>query len=156
MKSIIYDTRDLEVVAKTLYGEARGEPHEGQVAVAWVIRNRASRPAFVGLGMIGRPGALALACTMRWQFSCWNEGDPNREKLLALDVSEYGKQIGVASSVLDGLVEDLTNGADHYHTIARPGWAGSWPPDWAKVYAECARFGGHVFYNSTLPRKVAA
>jgi len=31
---------DIDVLARTLWGEARGEGPAGQVAVAWTIRNR--------------------------------------------------------------------------------------------------------------------
>ena len=33
---------DMDVAARTVYGEARGEPDEGKIAVAWVIRTRAA------------------------------------------------------------------------------------------------------------------
>ena len=39
---------DLMIMAKTIWGEARGESHNGQVAVAWVIRNRAERGGWWG------------------------------------------------------------------------------------------------------------
>ena len=32
--------KDRDVLARTLYGEARGEGLAGQIAVAWTIRNR--------------------------------------------------------------------------------------------------------------------
>lgn len=35
-----YTERDLQLIANAVYGEARGEPYEGQVAVAAVILNR--------------------------------------------------------------------------------------------------------------------
>lgn len=35
-----YSQRDLQLMANAVYGEARGEPYEGQVAVAAVILNR--------------------------------------------------------------------------------------------------------------------
>lgn len=32
--------KDREILARTLWGEARGESLSGQIAVAWTIRNR--------------------------------------------------------------------------------------------------------------------
>jgi spore germination cell wall hydrolase CwlJ-like protein len=32
--------RDRDILARTLWGEARGETLAGQIAVAWTIRNR--------------------------------------------------------------------------------------------------------------------
>lgn len=37
---------DLKIMANAVYGEARGEPFEGQVAVAAVILNRVKSPSF--------------------------------------------------------------------------------------------------------------
>lgn len=41
-----YTERDLQLLANAVYGEARGEPYEGQVAVAAVILNRIEHPDF--------------------------------------------------------------------------------------------------------------
>jgi N-acetylmuramoyl-L-alanine amidase len=142
-----FDAQDLDTLARTLWGEARGEPVDGQVAVAWVIRNRARRRTFAG-PLAGRWGAVARVCTAPWQFSCWNESDPNRRRLEVLRQDEMRAQVEVARNVLEGLVEDATGGADHYHTIVAPAWATAWPPGWASQMRESARFGGHVFYNS--------
>lgn len=147
---IVHDHHDVVTLARTLWGEARGESMDGQIAVAWVIRNRATRARFAGR-LVGRQGATAHVCLAPWQFSCWNEGDPNRAKLLVLREDQCRGEIGVASDVLDGLVADPTNGADHYHTIDPPPWAEAWPPDWSTTMRETARFGGHVFYDSRSP-----
>jgi hypothetical protein len=152
---MIYDTNDEDTLARTLYGEARGEPDQGQIAVAWVIRNRAQNPRFAG-DLLGKPGAIARVCLARWQFSCWNENDPNRAKIEGLNVALIPRQWTIADNVLTGRAADITGGADHYHTIAAPGWADKWPPGWAQAYSETARFGGHVFYDSRRPRRDVA
>lgn len=41
-----YSERDLQLLANAVYGESRGEPYEGQVAVAAVILNRVEHPDF--------------------------------------------------------------------------------------------------------------
>jgi len=41
-----YSEKDLQLIANAVYGEARGEPYEGQVAVAAVILNRVEHPDF--------------------------------------------------------------------------------------------------------------
>jgi N-acetylmuramoyl-L-alanine amidase len=157
-----YSGRDLVIMALTLHGEARGLDTEGQTKVAWVIRNRAQRfnlPFFAGK-LVNHEGAIEKVCRAPWQFSCWNEGDPNARLLNAL-LSEWNRylerpygldaEFKVASAVLEGIVEDITNGSDHYHTVAKPGWAPTWPPVWAEVYGETSRDPGnkgHVFYSS--------
>jgi len=55
-----YSDQDLKLLSNAVYGEARGEPYEGQVAVAAVILNRvehASFPDTVG-SVIFQPGAF--------------------------------------------------------------------------------------------------
>ncbi|MFD1206460.1 MULTISPECIES: spore cortex-lytic enzyme [Sporosarcina] len=64
-----YSEQDLKLMANAVYGEARGEPYEGQVAVAAVILNRVEHPDFpdtVG-GVIFQPGAFtAVADGQIW------------------------------------------------------------------------------------------
>lgn len=55
-----YSDKDLKLISNAVYGEARGEPYEGQVAVAAVILNRiehADFPDTIG-GVIFQPGAF--------------------------------------------------------------------------------------------------
>lgn len=51
---------DLQLLARCVNGEARGEPYEGQVAVAAVILNRVKHPSFPNTisGVIYQPGAF--------------------------------------------------------------------------------------------------
>lgn len=55
-----YSERDLQLMANAVYGEARGEPYEGQVAVAAVILNRLESPDFPNTisEIIFQPGAF--------------------------------------------------------------------------------------------------
>lgn len=41
-----FSNNDIRLLAQTVYGEARGEPYEGQVAIAAVILNRLNSPLF--------------------------------------------------------------------------------------------------------------
>ena len=51
---------DLQLMARAVNGEARGEPYEGQVAVAAVILNRVKSASFPNsvAGVIYQPGAF--------------------------------------------------------------------------------------------------
>ncbi|ANE48971.1 hypothetical protein SY83_16350 [Paenibacillus swuensis] len=53
-------SNDIRIMANAVYGEARGEPYEGQVAVAAVILNRVKSPAFpnTAAAVIYQPGAF--------------------------------------------------------------------------------------------------
>lgn len=64
-----YSDRDLQIMANAVYGESRGEPYEGQVAVAAVILNRLESKDFPDTisGIIFQPGAFtAVADGQIW------------------------------------------------------------------------------------------
>lgn len=125
----------LDVLARTLWGEARGEGRDGMRGVAAVILNRAARP-----GWWGR--SIAEVCLKPWQFSCWLESDPNRVKLLAVDGRDrsYATALSVATDALAGILHDYTDGATHYHTL-------DCVPAWAAGHTPCMVIGHHAFYN---------
>lgn len=153
-KRMQFDDRDLDTMARTLYGEIRGYPLADQAAVAWAIRNRATRTnmPFMAGPLMGLAGAVDRVCRFPWQFSCWNEDDPNRPLLLALTSDRMRPQLDLARQVLESAGPDPTNGADHYHTEAKPAWAPAWPPEWARHYARTAQVGPHIFYDSRRSR----
>ena len=72
---------DISVMAGTLWGEARNQGDEGMIAVGNVIMNRVKAKSWYGDHIKG-------VCLKAWQFSCWNDDDPNKEKILALDWSD--------------------------------------------------------------------
>src|SRR5690625_3748106 len=64
-----YSKNDIQLMANAVYGEARGEPYEGQVAVAAVILNRVNSPSFPNniAGVIFEPRAFtAVADGQIW------------------------------------------------------------------------------------------
>jgi hypothetical protein len=122
-----------QVVGLTLFGEARGEPVEGRIAVANVIRNRvvAQRRTF---GLTPRD-----VCLKPWQFSCWRQegGAANYGDLLsAARLLSRGVLAGpmlreclwIAHGLLDRQFGDSVHGATHYLTAElfarnRPVWS---------------------------------
>lgn len=64
-----FSQNDIQLMANAVYGEARGEPYEGQVAVAAVILNRVKSPSFpnTAAGVIFEPRAFtAVADGQIW------------------------------------------------------------------------------------------
>ena len=64
-----FSESDINLMANAVYGEARGEPYEGQVAVAAVILNRVQSASFPNTvsGVIFQPGAFtAVADGQIW------------------------------------------------------------------------------------------
>jgi spore germination cell wall hydrolase CwlJ-like protein len=127
---------DLDTLARTIWGEARGEGVAGMTAVACVIANRVKRPGWWGRGWEG-------VCRKAWQFSCWNPLDPNREKLASVGTTDTQFRIAwdIATRAINGTLADTTGGADHYHEK-------SVRPDWVDTYRRTAIIGNHVFYRS--------
>ena len=69
-----------QVMGLTIYGEARGEPIEGKIAVGTVILERVDHRDWDGT-------TVKEVCLKRRQFSCYNEFD-----------KEYGKMLHIAEN----------------------------------------------------------
>jgi N-acetylmuramoyl-L-alanine amidase len=135
----------IDTLARTLYGEARGEGFDGRVAVAWVVANRFRKNTWYG-------GSITEVCRKPWQFSCWNANDPNLPKLKAVDELDplFAECIGIAGLVyaavfgrigaLPATMKDPTSGATHYHVSTMT-------PPWAVNKVPVCQIGRHKFYN---------
>lgn len=131
-----------QVLALTLWGEARGEPTVGKLAVASVLRNR---KAALRWGT-----TYDAVCRAPKQFSCWNDGDPNRPRLDELagllargvDVSDAALRecLWIADGVLGNAFPSLVGRALHYYATWLPQ-----PPKWASAGRVVATIGDHVF-----------
>ena len=131
----------VDVLARTLYGEARGESVRGKEAVAAVIMNRVQRARDRGGYWWG--DTVESVCQRAFQFSCWNEGDPNRAKLLAATprIKTFASCLRIARRAVAGRLKDPVRGATHYHSAAIR-------PRWAKGRTACTAIGNHLFYNT--------
>jgi len=133
--------KDRDVLARTLWGEARGESLAGMVAVAWTIRNRVNdgkAKSWWGEGYAG-------VCLKPYQFSCWNKNDPNFPFLSGakpIPVAEMAKAVMVATAVMDGAYPDPTGGATHYYATTMPK-----PPAWEAKAKQMLKLAHHVFFK---------
>jgi N-acetylmuramoyl-L-alanine amidase len=121
--------------ALTIWQEARGEPHEGRVAVAEVIRNRMARH-------YQSDGTVTGTVLRPYQFSGWNTTDPNRRLAAVLDDSDLvvlacreAWRSAVAGST-------FAKGAVFY---LNPETMATLPP-WVDLCHEVAIIGKHHFY----------
>ncbi len=134
-----YNEMTIDVLARTLWGEARGEGVEGMEAVANVILNRARIAEEKGSFWWGNN--IIQVCQKPYQFSCWNRSDPNFKKLSSVDDGDlyFASAMRVARRAVIGSLEgDVTEGATHYHTKAIK-------PYWAKGKKPCADIGANLF-----------
>jgi spore germination cell wall hydrolase CwlJ-like protein len=129
-------TPDTLLLAALIAGEARGEPVEGQHAVAWVVRNRVEIPRWWG-------HTYREVMLKPWQFSTFNpvgdEWEAREVVLNRLDVATHA-HVHIAGIVMAGLTRDPTHGATHYHATYVS-------PAWADELVETAHIGAHIFYR---------
>lgn len=114
----VAELTDFEALWLTLYGEARGEPVEGQIGVANVIRNRHEESG----------KSIHDICLAPKQFSCWNMDDPNRPLLIELATADMMNQPlkdpllrqlkYIAAGIISGDILDNTKNSNHYLTTA--------------------------------------
>lgn len=124
---------ELEIFARTIWGEARGEGVAGMRAVAAVIMNRVASSRY--------PGSVRGVCLQPFQFSVWNDDDVNGPRALAVGMSDaaYVTALETAQLALVGRLSDPTGGALHYA-------ASSIRPSWARGAQVSAVIGNHTFY----------
>lgn len=119
-----------ETVAITILAEARGEGEKGMYAVACVIAQRS----------FDRHISADKVCTQKWQFSCWNANDPQRNKLhslLKLPEAKYAMKLAESLNTLD---RSYIGFANHYHTSAVT-------PSWSKGKTPVRVIGNHKFFK---------
>lgn len=137
-KLIKLERMDVDVLARTLYGEARGEGISGMQAIAWVVVNRVKRgpPRF--------PSTVAGVVKQPHQFTCWSPSDPNAKVCAAANEKDpaFVQAIYAASGVLAGLVPSPIGDADHYHVTSMPS-----PPYWANRMKLVKKIGAHSFFR---------
>jgi spore germination cell wall hydrolase CwlJ-like protein len=83
-------------------------------------------------------------CLKRFQFSCWNPGDPNRPRLFQIELEDRDL-LGCTRACVEALsgAPDPTGGATHYHVTAMPA-----QPRWARGRSPDLVIGRHAFYRN--------
>lgn len=133
-KQLIDDNNEIDLLARTMWGEARGEGQTGMQAVANVVMNRVKKGGWWG-------ATVQDVVLKKWQFSTWNENDPNRKKALDVTTSDsnFWTAKKLAALAYNGQLDDITNGATNYH-------AKNVSPAWTDKMTKTATIGNHIFY----------
>lgn len=139
-----YDETEVQELAKTIFGEARGASDELKIAIAYVILNRAEHDKKTISEIVHQP----------YQFSCWNKNDPNYPLLSEPekhDKKAWQECLETARGVLEKRYENPIGRARWYH--AERG-AGNKPckPKWAEGQTPVKKIGNTYFYN-TIKKK---
>jgi N-acetylmuramoyl-L-alanine amidase len=127
-----FDTA-LDILARTVWGEAEGEGERGMIAVAWVIKNRALHPTDWGR-------TIEEVCTWPSQFECWTR---RRDRMMTLKWQTRAEltALKVARGVLLGEIADDPGDARWFHAVSLS------PPPWTRKLRQAEIIGRHVFYK---------
>ncbi|MDB5693541.1 MAG: cell wall hydrolase [Alphaproteobacteria bacterium] len=122
--------REQDCLASAVYFESRGEPIEGQLAVAQVVINRAASGRY--------PVDLCDVITQHAQFSFVRHG---RMPMADRASEAWRKAVAIAHIAHDKLaLAELPSGVLWYH-------ADYVSPSWGKRLTRQARIGLHIFYS---------
>lgn len=129
---------ELKCLATAIYFEARGEPEEGQLAVAQVVLNRVKNPTYPNTicGVVYQNKSKRNRC--QFSFACDGRADRVTDKGAWAQAEELARL-----SVEDqkAMFIDEVGSATHYHaTYVRPRWAGR--------MTQTDKIGRHIFYNT--------
>lgn len=134
----VHTASELKCLATAIYFEARGEPEEGQLAVAQVVLNRVKNPTYPNTvcGVVYQNKTKRNRC--QFSFAC--DGRPDR----ITDKGAWAKAETLAKKSVDDqattFLEEVGS-ATHYHaTYVRPRWAGR--------MTRTDKIGRHIFYNT--------
>ena len=118
---------DLNCLAQNIYHEARGEPIEGQIAVALVVTNRVISGLF--------QNTVCGVVYAKEQFS-WTQDSTKT----IVDAKAFKVAKEIAAGVLDQSIHlpDFTALYFHNRTVR---------PQWRKTKLLVAQIGNHVFYK---------
>lgn len=115
-----------QCMLKNVYHEARGEGVAGMQAVAAVTLNRAAQTGKTVCDTVYAPK----------QFS-WANTAKGRDKPITGDTSTV---YAVVAQAMTGTMQDITNGATHYHTKKVK-------PIWRKSLDKITIINNHIFYR---------
>lgn len=132
--------RDVDMITRTVMGEAGDQPDTGKAAVAHVILNR------VRSGSYGDSASKVV--TAPYQFEPWQT---RRGELTSYNPKskDYQKTKAIVDDVVAGKIDDPTGGATHFYSPVSQRALGRNAPSWAKD--PTAVIGGHNFYAPNGP-----
>jgi hypothetical protein len=120
-------------IAVAIYHEARGEPLDGQLAVAEVIMNRAASGRY--------PASWCAVVKQPWQFSFVH---PRSGRIPAVNTSSPAWSYAQALTriAVNSLADALPSDVLWYH-------ADYVAPSWGRRLAKVDKIGAHIFYRAS-------
>ena len=132
-------------LAFVIWREARGEPIEVRIAVAWSILNRVAKPSWWGRD-------VDQVVTKAWQYSSLTDPrDPQLAKAWPLiDDKQWRECMEIAQNVLRNAIPCPLPGADSYYDTSIPA------PSWTAQARFCGQLGRIRFYDTDRDYEAAA
>lgn len=126
-------TEQEECIAIAVYHEARGEPFDGQLAVAEVIMNRAASGRY--------PGSWCEVVKQPWQFSFVN---PRTGRMPGVNKNSasWGYAQAITRIAVGNFADALPRDVLWYH-------ADYVAPSWGRRLAKVEKIGAHIFYRAS-------
>jgi len=124
------DNQEQDCLASAVYFEARGEPMQGQLAVAEVVLNRTRSGKY--------PTSICGVVEQPWQFSFVNATKriPNANRASYA----WRKAVAIARIAQDRVSDTLTDDVLWYH-------ADYVAPSWGRRLNRTQKIGLHIFYR---------
>jgi spore germination cell wall hydrolase CwlJ-like protein len=125
------DAKELSCLAKNIYHEARGEPLEGQLAVAIVTLNRVNHRDFPKDICSVVYQRTATTCQFSWVC----------DKTLAIrDLNKFVQAVEIARIAIEGResIDEISKALYYHADYVNPGW---------HQKTKVAKIGRHIFYE---------
>jgi spore germination cell wall hydrolase CwlJ-like protein len=131
--------QDVYLMALVVWREARNEPREGKIAVAYTIMNRVKYTKWWG-------ETCAEVIFKKWQYSSMTDPNDPQLKLLPQPYEPVGWRswaecLGIARDVYEESIINPAPGADSYFADYIP------TPKWADPKKFVVKIGHHSFYD---------
>lgn len=126
---------DEQWLCATVYQEARGEPYEGKLAVAYVVLNRCKE----------RRQSIPDVVLAKWQFSAWNTDSPTRMTLDTINFDNWKDCSDAVTEAMGGKSSDPTHGANAYLNIDTVIRVAGKLPSWYDAEKVTVTIGHHTF-----------
>lgn len=133
---------EIDILARTMWGEGRVGNTEGIEAIGHLVLNRAKNPCWWGQDVIS-------VCQKPYQFECWNRSDSyTYKRLISIDDGIIWFDVAKREAMrlmlqeMQGKRKDFTGGATH-HVVRRR----DRQPIWAMQEKPTCMVGPLMFYN---------
>jgi spore germination cell wall hydrolase CwlJ-like protein len=132
----VFSAKEQKCLAEAVYFEARGEPVEGQAAVAQVVLNRVRNPAYPSTicGVVYQNDHWRNRC--QFSFAC----DGIKDRITSPGHYRVAKDVAMAVTAGKIWLESVGSSTHYHATYVRPRWAGT--------MKKLTKIGQHIFYRT--------